>query len=72
MDFLADMGTLADGTRWKRRSHEPWFLDVYAARGKNAWEERIKDIPGVGTDGYRRCWVMPEEVFVLYVKGATG
>lgn len=70
--FLEDKGRLPDGTRWRRRSHEPWFLDVFP--GTNiAWQECIKDVAGVGVDGYRKSWVVPEEVFVLYVmKGDKG
>lgn len=68
--FLDDSGALPNGTRWRRRTHEPWFLDVYpGGRSKGAVWERIKDIPGVGVDGMRHCWVVPEEVFILYVKG---
>ena len=68
MKFLEDEGRLPCGTTWRRRPHEPWFLDVYPAREKRHRWERIKDVPGVGVDGYRKSWVMPECVFVLYVK----
>jgi hypothetical protein len=63
--FLPKHVVLPSGQVAKRRYQEPWLFEVQAHR--DGVFTRLAEIPGVAYDGYRRTWLIPEEVLVLEV-----
>ena len=67
--FLPNKVELPCGGFAKRHPLRPWVFECYP-RGRPPWDE-LKDIPGVLYDGYRRAWLIPEEVLQMEVLNET-
>lgn len=64
-EFLPNKFTLQGGGFAKRHPLRSWIFECYP-RGRHDWDS-IKEIPGVLYDGYRRAWLVPEEVLIMEV-----